>query len=67
MLLLLHAISTLRDLPCIKTLVEQAVRLKRLRTAAFESSEPLFLGLMAVSVPSLHRESTDSLIYHQCT
>ena len=32
--------------------------------AALESSEPLhLLRLMGVSAPSLHRESTDSLIY----
>ena len=35
-------LPTLRVLPCIETLVEQAVRLKRLKTAAFESSEALF-------------------------
>ena len=36
--------------------------LKGLIAAAFESSEPLRGGLMDVSAPSLHRESTDSLI-----
>ena len=37
--------------------------LKGLIAAAFESSEPLhFLRLNGVSAPSLHRESTDSLI-----
>ena len=36
----------------------RVVCLKRLRTAAFERSEPLFLlGSMGVSVPSLHRDS----------
>ena len=34
--------------------------LKGLIAAALESSEPLYL--MGVSAPSLHRESTDSLI-----
>ena len=35
--------------------------LKRLRTAEFRSFEPFCLyRLMGVSVPSLHRESTDS-------
>ena len=44
MLLLLHA------------LIEQVVSLKMLRTAGFESSEPLFLlRLMGVWVQSLHR------------
>ena len=36
--------------------------LKGLIAAALESSEPLHFGLMGVSAPSLHRESTDSLI-----
>ena len=31
------------SLTVYKTLIEQAVRLKRLRTASFESSESLFL------------------------
>ena len=53
MLLLLHAngISVYRCssgfyqrvLPCIETLIEQAVRLKKIRTATFESSVSLFL------------------------
>ena len=46
----------------IVVLAEQVVSLKRLKTSAFESSEPL-LRLMGVSVPSLLRESTDSQIY----
>ena len=37
--------------------------LKGLIAAALESSERLHLGLMRVSAPSLHRESTDSMIY----
>ena len=36
-------LPTLRVLPCIETLTEQAVCLKRFRTAAFESSHSLFL------------------------
>ena len=48
---------------CIEALIEQVVCLKRLRTATLESFESLFLlRLMGVLVPSLHRESTDSLI-----
>ena len=35
--------------------------LKGLVTAAFGSSEPFYFGKWAA--PSLHRESTDSLIY----
>ena len=43
---------------------EQIVCLKRLKTTAFGCSEPLhLLRLMGVSVPSLHIESTDSVIY----
>ena len=38
--------------------------LKRLITVPFERSEPFYLlRLMGVSVPSLHIESTDSMIY----
>ena len=38
--------------------------LKRLITVPFERSEPFhLLRLMGVSVPSLHIESTDSMIY----
>ena len=38
--------------------------LKRPITAPFERSEPFhLLRLMGVSVPSLHIESTDSMIY----
>ena len=39
--------------------------LKRPITAPFERSEPFhLLRLMGVSVPSLHIESTDSMILH---
>ena len=37
--------------------------LKGLIAAAFKSSEPLHLLRLGVSVPSLHRESADSLIH----
>ena len=48
---------------CINT-VGYVVCLKRLITALFERSEPFhLLRLMGVSVPSLHIESTDSMIY----
>ena len=55
---------TLRVLPCIETLVEQAVCLKRLRTAVFESSESLFLLRLNRRVGTIptYRESTDSLV-----
>ena len=33
-----------------------------LKTVPFERSEPFHLRLMGVSVPSLHMESTDSMI-----
>ena len=51
-------------LSCLETLVGHVIFLKGLIAAAFESSEPLYLlGLkIDVSAPSLHRESTDSLI-----
>ena len=46
-----------------KALSEHVVCLKRLKTSAFGSSEPLLLlRLMGVSAPSLHIESTDSMI-----
>ena len=48
---------------CIEALSEHVVCLKRLKTSAFGSSEPLLLlRLMGVSVPSLHIECTDSMI-----
>ena len=48
---------------CIKTLVGHVICLKRPITAPFERSEPFhLLRLMGVSVPSLHIESTDSMI-----
>ena len=54
----------LRVLLCIKTLVGHVMCLKRPITAPFERSEPFhLLRLMGVSVPSLHIESTDSMIY----
>ena len=47
----------------IKALAEHVVCLKRLKTSAFGSSELLLLlRLMGVSAPSLHIESTDSMI-----
>ena len=55
---------TLRALLCIKTLVDHVMCLKRPITAPFERYEPFhLLRLMGVSVPSLHIESTDSMIY----
>ena len=46
-----------------RALTEHVVCLKRLKTSAFGSSEPLLLlRLMGVSAPSLHIESTDSMI-----
>ena len=55
-------LPTLRVLLCIKTLVGH-VMCKRLITVPFESSELFYLlRLMGVSVPSLHIESTDSMI-----
>ena len=56
-------LPTLRVLLCIKTLVGHVMCLKRPITAPFERSEPFhLLRLMGVSVPSLHIESTDSMI-----
>ena len=43
-----------------ETLIELVMCLKRLITLEFGSSEPSCLVGMSVSVPSLHRESTDS-------
>ena len=49
---------------CIKTLVGHVMCLKRLKTVPFERSEPFYLlRMMGMSVPSLHIESTDSMIY----
>ena len=48
-------------LSCLETLVGHVIFLKVLIAAAFESFEPLRL-IMGVSAPSLHRESTYSLI-----
>ena len=49
---------------CIKTLVGHDMCLKRLKTVPFERSEPFhLLRRMGVSVPSLHIESTDSMIH----
>ena len=42
---------------CLKTLVGHVMCLKRLITVLYESSEPFLL-----LVPSLHIESTDSMI-----
>ena len=54
----------MRVLSCIETLVVHVRCLKGLIAAAFDSSEPLLLlGLMGVSAPSLHIESTDSMIH----
>ena len=48
---------------CKEALVEQVVCLKRLIASAFRRSESLhLLRLMDVLAPSLHIESTDSLI-----
>ena len=56
-------LHTLRVLLCIKSLVGHVMCLKRPITAPFERSEPFhLLRLMGVSVPSLHIESTDSMI-----
>ena len=56
-------LPTLRVLLCIKTLVGHVMCLKRHITAPSERSEPFhLLRLMGVSVPSLHIESTDSMI-----
>ena len=56
-------LPTLRVLMCIKTLVGHVMCLKRLKTVPFERSEPFhLLRMMGVSVPSLHIESTDSMI-----
>ena len=54
----------LKVLMCIyKTLVGHVMCLKRLKTVTFERSEPFhLLRMMGVSVPSLHIESTDSMI-----
>ena len=49
-------------LSCLETLVGHVIYLKGLIAAAFQSSALSYLGLMGVSAPSLHRESTDSLI-----
>ena len=54
-------LHTLRVLYGRETLVELVLCLKRLMTVAFGSSEPFHLGV-SVTAPSLHRESTDSLI-----
>ena len=52
---------------CIKTLVGHVMCLKRLKSVPFERSEPFhLLRMMGVSVPSLHIESTDSMILHTC-
>ena len=54
-------LSPLRVLSCIEA--GHVMCLKGLTAAVFESSEPLhLLRLMGVLAPSLHRESTDSLI-----
>ena len=45
---------------CIKTLVGHDMCLKRLKTVPFERSH--LLRMMGVSVPSLHIESTYSMI-----
>ena len=48
---------------CIKTLVGHVMCLKMLKTVPFERSEPFhLLRMMGVSVPSLHIESTDSMM-----
>ena len=48
---------------CVITLVGHVMCLKMPITAPFERSEPFhLLRLMGVSVPSLHIESTDSMI-----
>ena len=50
----------------MEALVEQVVCLKRLKMSTFGSSEPLhLLRIMDMSAPSLHRESTDSMITAQ--
>ena len=49
---------------CINLLTLVLSGLKRLRTSAFGSSEPLLLlRLMGVSVPSIHIKFTDSMIH----
>ena len=49
---------------CIEAVTEHVVCLKRLKISAYGSSEPLLLlRLMGMSVPSLHIESTGSMIY----
>ena len=56
-------LAVLRLLSGIELLQDQVMCLKRLITAAFGSFEQFcMLRLMGVSAPSLHRESTDSLI-----
>ena len=47
---------------CIEALVKQVLCLKRFIT--FQCSELLHLRLMGISVPSLHIESTDSLMVY---
>ena len=54
-------LPTLRLLSDTELLLDQAMCLKRLITAAFRSFEQFcMLRLMGASAPSLHRESTDS-------
>ena len=59
----LQQLGILCTLRVLEALAEQAVCLKRLITSTFRSSGLLHL-LMGVLAPSLHRESTDSMIKH---
>ena len=59
----MYILRSLRVLLCIEALAEHVVCVKRPITSAFESSQRYFcMGLMGVSAPSLHIESTDSMI-----
>ena len=56
--------TTFESLIVYRTLVGHIMCLKWLVAATFESSGPLHLLKLGMSMPSLHRESTDSLVPH---